>query len=210
MRIKVCGMTSLEQIRELEYIGVEFAGLIFYPKSPRFVKKFHLSAIDLRNQKMKINKVGVFVNPTKEEVLRTIDLWRLDMIQLHGDETPYFCQQLSEYVTVIKALRVGENALMQWDLDQYKDACDLFLFDTMHDDYGGSGKKFNWELLEKTNTHNPYFLSGGIGPDDTDAIKKFQSAAKDLFAVDVNSKFEIRPGEKDMDKVKDFVEKLKG
>ncbi len=204
-------MTSLEQVRELDHMGVEFAGFIFYPKSPRYVKKFHLSSIDLRNEKLKINKVGVFVNETKEEILRIVDQWRLEMVQLHGDESPYFCQQLSGYVTVIKALRIGEKALMQWDLEQYKDACDLFLFDTLHEQYGGTGKQFNWEQLEHCRIPNPYFLSGGIGLEDADKVKEFlqKPVAQKMFAIDVNSRFEVRPGVKEMNKVKAFIDKLK-
>lgn len=204
MRLKVCGMTSVEQIRELDYLGVEFCGLIFYPKSPRFVKKFHLSAIDLRNQKMKINKVGVFVNADAEEVLRTVDLWRLEMVQLHGDETPKFCEKLSGYITTIKAIRVGPSENIQRKLDQYSDSCDMFLFDTVGGQYGGTGEKFDWELLKQAEIPLPYFLSGGIALDDAFAVKEFNAISKNLFAVDVNSRFEISPGVKDVNKIASF------
>jgi phosphoribosylanthranilate isomerase len=210
MRIKVCGMTSVEQIRELDFMGVEFAGLHFYPKSPKYIKKFHLSAIDLRHAKLNIHKVGVFVNAGKEEILRSIDLWRLDMVQLQGDESPYICQQLSEYVTVIKTLRVAESALLQWNLDQYKDACDLFLFDTLEDPAKDRGH-FNWDKLEQIKIPNPFFLSGGFSNEDIDMLKQIpqRSWADKFFALDIDNGFELSNGIKDMHLLADFIKQLK-
>jgi phosphoribosylanthranilate isomerase len=106
MRIKVCGMTRTDQLHRLEELGVTFAGLIFYPRSPRFVGKFSLTAADIKKEKLNINKVGVFVNATEEEVLRTVDEWRLQMVQLHGDETVKYCERISNHVNTIKAFRV--------------------------------------------------------------------------------------------------------
>jgi phosphoribosylanthranilate isomerase len=210
MRIKVCGMTKLDQVRQLDEMGIEFAGFIFYQKSPRYVKKFNLSAIDLKREKLQINRVGVFVNETAEEVLRMVDLWRLHMVQLHGDESPKFCEHISNHVTTIKAFRIGPGENVEWKLYPYQDAVDMYLFDTVGVNYGGSGNQFDWSLLSSARIAKPYFLSGGIGPEDADAVRAFAAGQKNFFSADVNSKFEIAPGVKDMEKVRKFREEMKG
>jgi phosphoribosylanthranilate isomerase len=210
MRIKVCGMTKLDQVRQLDEMGIEFAGFIFYQKSPRYVKKFNLSAIDLKREKLQINRVGVFVNETAEEVLRMVDLWRLHMVQLHGDESPKFCEHISNHVTTIKAFRIGPGENVEWKLYPYQDAVDMYLFDTVGVSYGGSGNQFDWSLLSSARIAKPYFLSGGIGPEDADAVRAFAAGQKNFFSADVNSKFEITPGVKDMEKVRKFREEMKG
>ena len=209
MRIKVCGMTTTQQVRQLEEIGVEFAGFIFYPKSPRYVFQ-SMPSNEIKQIKGKINKVGVFVNAKEDEVLRTVDECGLYLVQLHGDESPRVCERIANYVSVIKAFRISDSDHIEWKIREYYDAVDMFMFDTEGVGYGGTGKKFNWELL-KENIRKPFFLSGGITPDDAERLKAFQKevVAKDLFAVDINSKFEMMPGVKDMTKVKEFVESLK-
>src|SRR4030095_16395236 len=210
MRTKVCGMTTTQQVRQLEEIGVEFAGFIFYPKSPRYVFQ-SMPANEIKRIKGKINKVGVFVNASADEVLKTVDECGLYLVQLHGDESPRTCEEIANYVSVIKAFRISDDDNIAWRIREYYDAVDLFMFDTEGAGYGGTGKKFNWELLKEQNIRKPFFLSGGITPDDTQKLKAFQKeqVAKDLFAVDINSKFEIMPGIKDMEKVKGFVNALK-
>jgi len=209
MRIKVCGMTTTQQVRQLEEIGVEFAGFIFYPKSPRYVFQ-SMPSNEIKQIKGKINKVGVFVNAKEDEVLRTVDECGLYLVQLHGDESPRVCERIANYVSVIKAFRISDSDHIEWKIREYYDAVDMFMFDTEGVGYGGTGKKFNWELL-KENIRKPFFLSGGITPDDAERLKAFQKevVAKDLFAVDINSKFEMMPGVKDMNKVKEFAESLK-
>lgn len=212
MRIKVCGMTKVEQVLQLDEWGVEFAGFIFYPKSPRYVLS-HMSKEQLKKLKGKqINKVGVFVNTPVEEVLQMVDACGLYLVQLHGDENPRYCEQIANYVTVVKAFRLREGEDILWRAKDYQDAADMFLFDTEGAGYGGTGKKFNWDLLKGGNVRKPFFLSGGIQPEDVDLLKTFQqeSVAKDLFAIDINSKFELAPGLKDMDKIQTFVKALKG
>lgn len=210
MRIKVCGMTRLEQIRSLDELGVEFAGLIFYPRSPRYVGKSSLSPDALRREKMNINTVGVFVNATLDEVLRTVDEWRLQLVQLHGDESAKFCEQVSNHVTTVKAFRVAGNEDLSWKIYPFREAVDMFLFDSAGASYGGNGVAFDWDVLKVAQIGKPFFLSGGIGPDDTVRLKEFATGQPDLFAVDVNSRFETTPGVKDMDKVADFRMKLQG
>jgi phosphoribosylanthranilate isomerase len=209
MRIKVCGMTRLDQIIKLDALGVQFAGLIFYPKSPRYIKKFHLSAIDLKREKLQINRVGVFVNETAEEILRTVDEWRLHMVQLHGDESPKFCEHISNHITTIKAFRIGPGENTEWKIHPYREAADMFLFDTVGVSYGGTGQQFDWALLEKARIEKPFFLSGGIGPEDGERLKDFAEKKKDLFSIDVNSRFETAPGIKDMGMIEAFCKQIK-
>ena len=209
-RIKVCGMTRAEQVKQLDEMGVEFAGFIFYPKSPRYVLK-NMTAPEIKKIKGRINKVGVFVNPDPDEVLKTVDACGLYLVQLHGDESPRICERIANYVSVIKAFRLSDDDNIEWKIREYHDAVDMYMFDTEGVGYGGTGKKFNWQLLKGQNIRKPFFLSGGISPDDAENLKIFQNdpVAKDLFAIDINSKFEIMPGVKDMDKVKAFVAKMK-
>jgi phosphoribosylanthranilate isomerase len=210
MRVKVCGMTSTQQVHQLEEMGVEFAGFIFYRKSPRYVFK-SMPANEIKQIKGKINKVGVFVNADADEVLRTVDECGLYLVQLHGDENPRVCERIANYVSVIKVFRMSEDDNIEWKIREYHESADMFMFDTEGAGYGGTGKKFNWELLKEQNIHKPFFLSGGITLGDAEKLKAFQqeAVAKDLFAIDINSKFEVMPGVKDLDKVRTFVEELK-
>lgn len=210
MRIKVCGMTQPDQLDQLADGGVHFAGFIFYPKSPRYVLR-QMTTAQIRKEN-RVNKVGVFVNSGIDEVLQMVDECRLHMVQLHGDETPKYCERVADYVSVIKAFRLSENDNIEWMIRPYMDACDMFMFDTMGAGYGGTGKKFNWSVLKDVEVGKPFFLSGGIEPGDEAELKSFSNepVAKSLFAVDINSKFEISPGLKDMNKVLEFAANLNG
>lgn len=209
MRIKVCGMTQIEQVDKLADLGVTFAGFIFYPKSPRYVFK-HMTTTQIRKEN-NINKVGVFVNAAVEEVLHMVDECRLHMVQLHGDESPKYCEKIADYVSVVKAFRLSDNDSVQWMIRPFMDVCDMFMFDTMGAGYGGTGKKFDWNMLQGQTIGKPFFLSGGIEPGDEEKLKSFttEPVAKALFAIDINSKFELAPGIKDMDKVRVFADNLK-
>jgi phosphoribosylanthranilate isomerase len=209
MRVKVCGMTQVDQIKRLDELGIDFAGLIFYPKSPRYAGK-HISGDQLRKAKLRIGKVGVFVNTPYEQMMRTVDEYGLDMVQLHGDETPRACEQIANYVTVIKVFRLGENDPISWITKPYDESCDMLMFDTLGVGYGGTGKKFNWELLKPAGIDKLFFLSGGIEPNDTEKLKSFSNGevGRKLFSVDINSRFEIQSGIKDLDKIKTFHESL--
>lgn len=208
MRIKVCGITQVEQAEELGELGVTFGGFIFYPKSARYVfKNMTTSQIRKLNN---INKVGVFVNASVEEVLHMVDECRLHMVQLHGDETPKYCEKIADYVSVVKAFRLSDNDNVDWMIRPFMDMCDMFMFDTMGSGYGGTGKKFDWTILKNSSIGKPFFLSGGIEPGDELKLKQFveEPVAKALFAIDINSRFEVSPGIKDMKKVKSFVTAL--
>jgi phosphoribosylanthranilate isomerase len=209
MRVKVCGMTQPEQVAQLADMGVSFAGFIFYPKSPRYVFK-HMTTTQIRKEN-NVNKVGVFVNTPIEEVLHLVDECRLHLVQLHGDESPKYCEKIADYVSVVKAFRLSDNDSVEWMIRPYMDCCDMFMFDTMGAGYGGTGKKFDWSVLKDSIIGKPFFLSGGIEPGDEDKLREFEQepAAKALFAIDINSKFETSPGFKDMDMVRGFVSKMK-
>jgi phosphoribosylanthranilate isomerase len=209
MRVKVCGMTQSAQVEALEKLGVAFAGFIFYQKSPRYVLR-HMTTQQIKAFK-NINKVGVFVNAHADDVISMVDECRLHMVQLHGDETPKYCEKIADYISVVKVFRIGEKDNIAWKIREYMDVCDMFLFDTAGSGYGGTGKKFDWNLLKDVNVGKPYFLSGGIEPDDAPAIKQFAetTAGKALFALDINSKFEVSAGVKDMGKIENFLNALK-
>ncbi len=203
-------MTRLEQVRQLDALGVEFAGFIFYAPSPRFVGRHGFDPQQLRKERLTINRVGVFVNASTEEVLKTVDEWRLHMVQLHGDESPKYCEQISNHVTTIKAFRMGADENLSWKIHPYRDVCDMFLFDAVGVSYGGNGTQFDWAQLKSKEIRKPFLLSGGIGLDDADRVQAFADRESDFFAVDVNSKFEISPGVKDLRLVESFCNALRG
>ncbi len=209
MRVKVCGMTSIEQVNQLNDFGVQFCGFIFYPKSPRYVFK-HIPPVAIKKIKGNINKVGVFVNADVDYILQTVDSCGLYLAQLHGDESPRQCENISNYISVIKAFRLSEDDNILWKIKDYQEVVDMFLFDTEGAGYGGTGKKFNWDVLANLNINKPFFLSGGINENDGEALKFFAktNVAKDLFSIDINSKFETSPGVKDMPKIKNFMQSL--
>src|SRR5436190_21112621 len=210
VRVKVCGVTMPAQLEAFDEMGVDLAGFIFYPKSPRFMVN-KIPAEYLRKFKGKIAKVGVFVNMHYEELMRTVEEYRLDMVQLHGDEIPRYCEQVANNITVIKAFRLSDNDPIEWMAKPYEEACDMYMFDTLGARYGGTGKKFDWGVLKNSTIGKLFFLSGGIEPGDEDRLKVFvkEEIAKKIFAVDINSIFETSSGVKDLSKVKEFVEKLK-
>jgi phosphoribosylanthranilate isomerase len=210
MRVKVCGMTEIDQVKQLDAMGVDFAGFIFYPKSPRYVVR-HLTGEQIKRARLRVGKVGVFVNASYDDVMRQVDSYGLDMIQLHGDETPRLCEQLANYITVIKVFRVSENDPIDWLIRPYQDSCDMFLFDTEGVGYGGTGKKFNWDTLKGVPIDKLFYLSGGIEPGDVERLKAFERepVARKLFAIDINSKFETSPGVKDLKKIRAFLDGVK-
>ena len=203
-------MTDLEQIRQLDAMGVDLAGFIFYPKSPRYAAR-HLSGEQVKKARLRLGKVGVFVNAEYDDVMRQVDSYGLDMVQLHGDETPRFCEQLANYITVVKVFRLSDNDPIDWMIRPYQDYCDMFLFDTEGAGYGGTGKKFNWDTLKPAHIDKLFFLSGGIEPADVEKLRAFERepVARKLFAIDINSKFETSPGVKDLKKIRAMLDGVK-
>ena len=210
MNIKVCGITQFKQLQQLEALNIDFAGLIFYKDSPRYMGD-KITGKQVKDADFDIKKVGVFVNPGYSELLDAIDEYGLDIVQLHGNETPEMCEELSAEVEVIKAFRIaGEKSI---DIDEmvadYDEVCDYYLFDTagLKESFGGTGQQFDWGILKKAKIEKPFFLSGGIGPDDAAKVKAFKHP--DFFAIDVNSKFETEPGVKDMASILKFMQAFK-
>ena len=204
MQIKVCGITSIEQATVLQTMGVNYIGFIFYPSSKRYVLE-KLSLTDLANFKpVGVKKVGVFVNEPLDQLLQIVQAAGLDIVQLHGDETPDYCAAVRQKVQTIKVFRVGAAVP---DFVTYEASVDYFLFDTDSVLYGGTGQHFNWELIKGSTIPKPFFLSGGIGPNDIQGIQVMEKtkAGKSLLVLDINSQFELAPGVKDLEKIKIFI-----
>jgi phosphoribosylanthranilate isomerase len=208
MELKVCGITQLEQLLALQEIGVDYAGLIFYGGSPRFIGAHNLEASILNQKEINIKRIGVFVNAKEDEILKAVDDWKLEMVQLHGEESPVFCEKISNHVKTIKAFRVKEEESLAYKVAPYENAVEYYLFDAMGKQYGGTGNKFDWKVIAEANIEKPYFLSGGLGPDDVADIQVFSQANSNCFAIDVNSRFEVKPGVKNIEIVKTFAERL--
>jgi len=210
MNIKVCGITQFKQLQQLEALNIDYAGLIFYKDSPRYMGD-KLSGKQVKEADFDIKKVGVFVNPSYSELLDAIDEYGLDIVQLHGNETPEMCEELSAEVEVIKAFRIGGDESINIDemVMPYDAVCDFYLFDTagLKESFGGTGQQFDWGILKKAKIEKPFFLSGGIGPDDVQKVRLFKHP--DFFAIDINSKFETAPGVKDMAAILKFLQGFK-
>lgn len=206
IRVKVCGMTNPVNIKLVSEAKPDFMGFIFYPGSPRYVGEDHVTGL-FHNVPDSIKKTGVFVNEDNRRI-RDLSVSRgLEMIQLHGEESPVSCLQLrSSGLIIIKAFNVGDEFDFE-TLVKYVPVCDYFLFDTKTTIPGGSGKKFIWSKLEEYSLDKPFFLSGGVGPEDSDSVKTLENSG--LYAVDINSRFETSPGIKDPVLVKKFIEKIK-
>jgi phosphoribosylanthranilate isomerase len=206
MKLKVCGMTSFDQLQQLQEIGVDFAGLIFYENSKRFVgNKLSDQKSEIRN--LKIKKIGVFVNAEIDTIKKEVNEYGLTYVQLHGDESAEFCRRVKDFVHVIKVIRINDQSDLEKELTVFEEACDYLLFDTDSKQYGGTGKQFNWNRLIQSDVKKPFFLSGGIGLEDIDKIKNFHHPM--FFAIDVNSRLESEPGIKNMEKVEQLMNALK-
>ena len=208
VKLKICGMKEPTNILDVAGLLPDYLGFIFYKGSKRYVEG--LTPVFVRDLPTEIKRVGVFVNEDLVKVAELATLFGLNAVQLHGDESPLYCAELrtelaEEGVAVIKAFGIDEDFDFSL-LENYLDLVDYFLFDTQTPQHGGSGKVFNWELLKKYNLDKPYFLSGGIGPESLDQLHQITDPR--LFAIDVNSRFEIAPGIKDIDKLKNFKERL--
>lgn len=211
MKIKVCGITSVDEALALHKEGVNYIGFIFYPASKRYVlNKLTLEQIKSLQIPGAL-KVGVFVNEPMDKVIATATAAGLDMVQLHGDETPNYCKEMANQYPVIKAFRISETDDVPYKIAEYLEEVDYLLFDTASSVYGGSGISFNWTKLSSATIQKPYFLSGGIGPDDVLKIASFvkSDAAGNCTAVDVNSKFEIAPGQKNIALLHSFIPTIK-
>jgi len=208
--IKVCGLTKLNQIQELVDLKIDFLGFIFYEKSPRYVLN-HLSL----EQISEINhpgKVGVFVNEDLEKIIKISEQANLNFIQLHGHESENFIselkQKLNPKIGIIKVIRIGNQTSeeLQKTIKQQSTTINYLLFDTDSQAFGGTGKTFDWNILNDIEIPIPYFLSGGISLENFNQLTTINHQPT---AVDINSKFEIEAGNKDLEKVKEFLSLIK-
>ena len=195
MIVKVCGIKYQDNADALAASGVDMIGLNFYEHSPRYIN----SPISIPNG---MQTVGVFVNETLSDVIEKIKEYNLDYVQCHGNESIEYCESLKPYAKVIKAVSVQDSINTK-----SIDSLDMLLFDTKTKDYGGSGRKFDWSLIDSYKGDTPFLLAGGIGPDDAEEIAKIKHPK--LLGVDINSQFEIEPGLKDISKIKKFISEIK-
>jgi phosphoribosylanthranilate isomerase len=203
LRIKVCGMKFTENRQEVEKLNVDFMGFIFYGPSKRFVGETPEPGL-FNTEKP---KVGVFVDENAFEILALSRNLGFEWVQLHGKENPKTCQLLKRQgLKIIKAFSVDENFDFENTLP-YEKVANYFLFDTKTENHGGSGQKFNWSVLDKYDGHIPFFLSGGIGPEDAETILKINHPK--ITGVDVNSGFEDEPGLKNTEKLEKFIQEIK-
>jgi phosphoribosylanthranilate isomerase len=204
MKIKVCGLKYPENIKAVTALQPDYVGFIFYGKTPRYMGG--LPADVVQTIPAAIQKTGVFVNESAENINRLIAEYGFNAVQLHGDESPEFCAAFKGRVTVIKAFGLNED----FDFEQLKDYAnnvDLFLFDTKTKKYGGSGETFDWSILDQYKLEVPFFLSGGVGLENMEEVKAITHPQ--FYGVDLNSKVEIEPGLKNIEKLEKVFEIIK-
>lgn len=201
MLVKVCGITDKKQYEQLIDLGIDMVGFNFYPPSKRY-----LSEKIAHDHKQRTLRVGVFVDPTEEEVDKAVQEHSLDMVQLHGHEPVEFCARLSRKYNLIKVFGISGSFDFASILP-YEDYVQYFLFDTKTALYGGSGRKFDWANLSEYKGSREFLLSGGINPGDAEVI--LQLNFDKLAGVDINSGFEMAPGIKNMELIKQFLSLIK-
>jgi len=204
MKIKVCGLKDPENIEAIAALAPDYMGFIFYAKSPRFAADPQIEI--LNNIPGYVYKTAVFVNENADTISALINKYNFDAIQLHGSEHPDFCASFKESVTVIKAFGVNKDFNFD-DLNPYIDKVDYFLFDTKTDGYGGSGMSFDWSVLNKYKLEIPFFLSGGLSMENLEEVKKIEHPQ--FYGIDLNSKFEISPGLKNIEMLSRAFDTLK-
>jgi phosphoribosylanthranilate isomerase len=231
MLIKVCGLRDSGNIKDVSKLGVDMIGLVFYPKSPRYVRMVPFNAgliPDFSEERLEAAKaqrpftiseckpyrVGVFVNDMPQNIITRVYNYGLDAVQMHGHESPVMIENLRK--TIIPDVKKNMKFIKAISINcaddintykKYEDVVDIFLFDTKCVSVGGSGNKFDWNVLGDYNGKIPFIISGGIGPEDAERVKSFHHPK--FIGIDLNSKFEISPGIKDVEKLKTFIEKIK-
>jgi phosphoribosylanthranilate isomerase len=205
MKLKICGMKYPENMLEVGALLPDYMGFIFWEKSARYFDGI------LPELPKSVKKVGVFVNATLEEILSKIEKYDLQAIQLHGEESAEFCEilkknipNLIDVIKVFPILNTFDFAI----LNSYENVCDFFLFDTKGKLPGGNGMTFDWEILKKYPSTKPFFLSGGIGLEEMDAVNEILKTNLPVYAIDVNSKFEIEPGLKNTQLCNDVIHRV--
>lgn len=197
--IKVCGMREEQNISDLEKLDIDWMGMIFWSGSKRYVSR------PPSRLPQRVKKVGVFVDASLDDIRQHVSDYQLDIIQLHGHETPAFLEALKP-LTLIKAFNIADAS----DLEKtkaYEGIADYFLFDTKGKIVGGNGEKFDWTVLTAYEGATPFLLSGGIGPDDVQKVKQFHH--QKYIGIDLNSRFESAPGLKDIDQLQTFIKQIR-
>lgn len=224
MEIKVCGMREPDNICAVSHLGIDFMGFIFWKESPRYVQNIPLrtgilpdkaaAGVTDSMKENRIKRVGVFVDEMPQDVITQVYNYHLDYVQLHGGESATYIDNLKHTlmpdvapdIRIIKALSIREaDDVKRWR--EYEGHADMLLFDTKCTSVGGSGRKFDWSVLDAYDGDMPFLLSGGIGPDDADEVLAFRHPQ--CIGIDLNSKFEVSPAVKDVDKLKNFIEKIR-
>ena len=206
LKIKVCGMRENQNILDLAALKPDFMGFIFYNKSPRNVLIFKNSK-EILNLPKTIKKTGVFVDETFENILEYVSEFNLDFVQLHGSESPDFCQKIkSKGIGVIKAFGIDKTFSFKQTV-KYEKSVDFFLFDTKGKEHGGNGFKFDWSILKNYNQKIPFLLAGGIAIENIKDLIELKEL--NIAGLDVNSKFEIIPGLKDISNLKLLFQKIR-
>ena len=205
MLIKICGMRDSENIRQILNLMPDFVGMIFYPRSPRYMAANPDDFV--KSDFSPVKKTGVFVNETVERILEIANDYHLSAIQLHGDESPEICMKIkSENKLLIKAFGISSSCDFA-KCTSYEGVCDYFLFDTKTEDYGGSGRKFDWSALNSYQLKTPFILSGGIS--EADAADILSIKHPKMAGVDLNSRFESSPALKDVHRLKNMIDLLR-
>ena len=205
LAIKICGMKFPENILAVAALRPDFMGFIFYPKSPRYAEPLDINT--LNSLPKSIKKIGVFVNEELENILTIVFKYNLDGVQLHGSENVEICRKLKDTgLLVLKAFPITDA--YNFNVTKaYEGSCNFFLFDTKTEAYGGSGLKFDWSMLAEYTGETPFLLSGGIAADDAEAILKIEHPK--FAGIDLNSKFEISPGFKNVKLINKFLQALR-
>jgi phosphoribosylanthranilate isomerase len=203
LKVKVCGMRNVLNIAEIAMLNPDYMGFIFYERSPRFAGDLNQAILNVLSPET--SSVGVFVDAKFDYVTDLAEHYRLKVLQLHGDETPEYCAELKAKYNckMIKAFRVNSKDDFPKMLD-YEQICDYFLFDAKTELYGGSGEKFDHNLMNGYKGKTPFFLSGGIALQDAESI--LANRHELCIGVDINSRFEISPGIKNVEQVKQFID----
>jgi phosphoribosylanthranilate isomerase len=206
LKIKICGMRDTENILLVSDLGPDIMGFIFYRSSPRYAGDM-LDEVILQKISSTVLKAGVFVNEDEKLISETVKRFSLDMVQLHGDETPDLCHRLKEKnIKVIKVFSMSRRNPFS-RCNEFTGVTDYFLFDTPATGSGGAGSKFDWKVLNEYDLPHPFFLSGGISPEDTDRIGEIKKPS--FCGIDLNSRFETSPGIKNTEMLKNFISDIR-
>jgi phosphoribosylanthranilate isomerase len=204
LRIKVCGLKNPYNIEEVAELNPDYMGFILYSGSPRYVSLETAGKL-VKNIPQSIQRVGILVNEPIENALKIAQSGFFDLLKLHGNENIDYCIKLSVQIGIVKVFRISSTIPVY--LPYYQDFCKMFLFDSAGEKFGGTGESFDHSILLNYSLDKGFILSGGISASDSEHIKSFK--ADKLIGIDLNSRFEVEPGIKDIKLLKSFIEKIR-